>query len=164
MRTPVLTRRMRRRHRESGQATVEFALILFPLLILVVGIIQFGIGLNYWLDMQRLANQGARWAAVDNYPGCPRTGPKTPCNPTLQRYIACQPTSGALRPTVAISFPAAGSDNQGDPVLVTLAHDFDLVPILGVGNLVLRAKATMRLEQDASRFRAADTYGPGACP
>ena len=36
-----------RRHRqdpESGQAMVEFALILIPLLILVVGIIQFGIG------------------------------------------------------------------------------------------------------------------------
>ena len=33
---------------------VEFALILFPLLILVVGIIQFGIGLNYWLDLNRL--------------------------------------------------------------------------------------------------------------
>ena len=30
---------------------VEFALILVPLLILVVGIIQFGIGLNYWLDI-----------------------------------------------------------------------------------------------------------------
>ena len=41
----------RRQARESGQATVEFALILFPLLILVVGIIQFGIALNYWLDM-----------------------------------------------------------------------------------------------------------------
>ena len=37
----------------------------FPLLMIVVGIIQFGIGLNYWLDMQRIANQGARWAAVN---------------------------------------------------------------------------------------------------
>ena len=27
---------------------VEFALILIPLLVLVVGIIQFGIALNYW--------------------------------------------------------------------------------------------------------------------
>ena len=51
---------------------VEFALILFPLLLLVAGIIQFGIGLNYWLDMQRIANQGARWAAVNNWPpDCP---------------------------------------------------------------------------------------------
>ena len=52
---------------------VEFALILFPLLIIVVGIIQFGIGLNYWLDMNRIANQGARWAVVNAWPGCPRT-------------------------------------------------------------------------------------------
>ncbi len=50
-----------RRHRqdpESGQATIEFALILIPLLILVVGIIQFGIGLNYWLDMNRTREPG----------------------------------------------------------------------------------------------------------
>ena len=60
---------------------VEFALILIPLLILVVGILQFGIGLNYWLDMNRLSNQGARWAVVNSYPGCARTDP----NVTLMR-------------------------------------------------------------------------------
>ena len=43
-------RARRRKDRESGQAMVEFALILLPLLLLVAGIIQFGIGLNYWLD------------------------------------------------------------------------------------------------------------------
>ena len=62
------------RDRESGQATVEFALILVPLLIIVAGIIYFGIGLNYWLDMNKVANQGARWAAVNNWPPqCDRT-------------------------------------------------------------------------------------------
>ena len=65
MRTNDLTNSPCRHTRESGQATVEFALILFPLLLLVAGIIWFGIGLNYWLDMQRIANQGARWAAVE---------------------------------------------------------------------------------------------------
>ena len=49
---------------------VEFALILFPLLLIVAGIIQFGIALNYWLDMQRIANQGARWAAVELHAVC----------------------------------------------------------------------------------------------
>ena len=38
---------------------VEFALILFPLLLIVAGIIQFGIGLNYWLDMQRHREPGS---------------------------------------------------------------------------------------------------------
>ena len=38
------------RGRETGQATVEFALILFPLLTLVAGIIYFGIGLTAAID------------------------------------------------------------------------------------------------------------------
>ena len=100
-----------RRHQdpESGQAMVEFGLILFPLLLLVAGIIQFGIALNYWLDEQRLANQGARWAVVNSYPGCPSTAPNSlSCGTgiSLQRYIACQPVAGALKPTVTISFPS----------------------------------------------------------
>ena len=72
------------RDRESGQALVEFALILPLFLMIVVGIIQFGVGLNFWLDMQRIANQGARWAVVNEYPGCPRSGPTTPCATSLQ--------------------------------------------------------------------------------
>ena len=77
------------RNSESGQAMVEFALILVPLLILVVGIIQFGIGLNYWLDMNRVANQGARWADGG------LTGPRRACarDPSApsSSYIHCRP-------------------------------------------------------------------------
>ena len=62
------SRQGRRRDRESGQALVEFALILPLFIVLVVGIIQFGVGLNYWLDMQRIANQGARWGVVNQFP------------------------------------------------------------------------------------------------
>ena len=71
---PLDVSRVRSRaDRESGQAATEFALILIPLMIVVGGIIYFGIGLNYWLDMNRVANQGARWAAVNNWPPqCPR--------------------------------------------------------------------------------------------
>ena len=63
------SRQGRRRDRESGQALVEFALILPLFILLVVGIIQFGVGLNYWLDMQRIANQGARWGVVEQAAG-----------------------------------------------------------------------------------------------
>ena len=34
--------------------------------MIVVGVIQFGVALNFWLDMQRIANQGARWAVVNS--------------------------------------------------------------------------------------------------
>ena len=130
--------RRHRQDRESGQATVEFALILFPLLILVVGIIQFGIGLNYWLDMQRIANQGARWAAVNNWPRlCPRarrlnyTCNSTP--PTCAAALAerdpgncCSARRFTARlgttATVTICYPGETSATieVGDPVRVKL--------------------------------------------
>jgi len=148
----------RRRDRESGQAMVEFALILFPLLLLVGGIIYFGIALNYWLDEQRIANQGARWATVNNWPTCPRGS--TDCSAStkqLQTYLKDQALSTGLRDsvTVTICYPDDGVANtlpgdRGTPVKVRLASPFTFVPILGIGTITLGADATMRLEQDAS--------------
>jgi hypothetical protein len=155
----------RRQDRESGQAMVEFALILFPLLLLVAGIIQFGIGLNYWLDMQRIANQGARWAAVNNWPpDCPAGSTVGDCdgtpNPTLQTSLVNQALTQGLQDgvTVRICYPD-GEDAQGHPVRVRLGASFDLLPILGVGSLPLRADATMRLEQQPTHI-----IPNGACP
>ena len=141
---------------------VEFALILFPLLLIVAGIIQFGIGLNYWLDMQRIANQGARWAAVNC--GQSAITPPTfdPCDPSLEVTLRDQALTAGLQDGVCveISFPSEtttpppySGDNIGDPVMVRLSTDFDLLPILGVGALRLRADATMRLEQSPERLR-----------
>ena len=136
-----------RRKDESGQAMVEFALILFPLLIIVAGILQFGIGLNYWLDMQRISNQGARWAAVD----CGKT-PALVCNPTLETYLEQQALSKGNNPDVTICYGAktgspVGTAGVGDPITITLNQPFKLVPILGIGQINLRASTTMRLEQ-----------------
>ena len=44
---PTLIERLRR-DRESGQATTEFALVFIPLIMVVAGIIYFGIGLSEW--------------------------------------------------------------------------------------------------------------------
>jgi Flp pilus assembly protein TadG len=139
---------------------VEFALILFPLLLLVVGVIQFGIGLNYWLDMQRIANQGARWAAVNNWPpDCQRTATTCtntpPCDSvtrsstTLQNTLECQILTAGLQraATVEVCYPNAGNKDTGNPVKVRLEADFTFVPLLGIGTITLGADATMRLEQ-----------------
>jgi hypothetical protein len=155
-----------RQRAESGQAMVEFALILFPLLILVAGVIQFGIGLNFWLDQQRLANQGARWAVVNSWPGCARTE-TNPCNVTwptctgstparvaLQDYLRCQAVSRGLQDSVAVTlcYPDDGDaqTNFGDvgtPIRVRLQAPFTFVPIMNIGTIQLRGQATMRLEQ-----------------
>jgi hypothetical protein len=143
----------RKRDREAGQAMVEFALILFPLLIIVAGIIQFGIGLNYWLDMNRIANQGARWAAVN----CQRSGQTppsyNPCDPNLETTLRDQALTNGLQSAVCveISFPS-GASEVGDPVKVRLQTPFTFVPILNLGTIELGAEATMRMEQTPTEF------------
>ena len=138
-----------RRDPESGQAMVEFALILFPLLILVTGIIYFGIGLNYWLDMQRIANQGARWAVVNNWPpNCPRASTSCTGANSLQQTLEDQAIATGLRNTVSarVCFPA-GTTEPGDPVRVRLEAPYTFFWVRDRLSITLRADATMRLEQ-----------------
>jgi Flp pilus assembly protein TadG len=169
---------------ESGQAMVEFALILLPLLLLVAGIIQFGIGLNYWLDMNRIANQGARFAVVNAWPGCARTAAAGSCssstwncigtppsNTTLARYLHCQTVTRGLRgsATVSVCYPDDGdstNDGQtGSPVRVGVDAPFTFVPLLNLGTINLRARATMRLEQNTNPTQPlGHLSGVVACP
>jgi TadE-like protein len=155
------------RARESGQATVEFALIVLPLLLLVAGIIQFGIALNYWLDMQRIANQGARWAAVNNWPpDCPRGSTSCASPNTLQESLQRQMISQGLKTnpstSVQVCYPS-GTKLTGDPVRVQITSRFNLLPILGVGSLGLTAKATMRLEHTQDPTKGGLITGDVAC-
>ncbi|HEU4972337.1 MAG TPA: TadE/TadG family type IV pilus assembly protein [Gaiellaceae bacterium] len=159
------TRRLR--NSESGQATTEFALILLPLLIVVGGIIYFGIGLNYWLDMNRVANQGARWAAVNNWPAaCPRnpvpsdtsyacSSTAANCNAALalnskanlQQVLRCSTRNPSA--AVSICYPGVavlGTEDRGDPVKVKLTAPYKFWFVNSVG-ITLTATATARLEQ-----------------
>jgi Flp pilus assembly protein TadG len=167
--------RHKRHDSERGQAMVEFALILFPLLILVAGIIQLGVGLNFWLDANRIANQGARMAVVNHWPGCDRTvqgvcsvttwypgcSGAPPANTALTTYLHCQAVSQGLREgaQVSVCWPNDGDPNNngkaGSPVRVRVQTDFQFVPILEIGSITLRGDATMRLEQDATHVSAA---------
>ena len=130
---------------------VEFVLIAPLLFLLVGGIVQVALALNYWLDMQRLANQGARWAVVARYPlpnGSMCTTSTTPCNPSLPTTLQSEAQSDGLQPDVCISFPAGGASSVGAPVRIRLESDFTFVPILGIGTLKLGADAEMRIEQE----------------
>jgi hypothetical protein len=129
---------------------VEFVLIA-PLLFLVVGgIVQFALALNYWLDLQRIANQGARWAVVAQYPlpdgtMCTASSPCTDPEDSLQEILEKQAQSDALDPEVSICFPL--TDAVGNPVRVRVESPFTFVPILGIGEVTLGADAQMRIEQ-----------------
>jgi len=168
----VLTRSITPYDRECGQATTEFALILIPLLALVGGIIYFGIGLNYWLDMNRVANQGARWAAVNNWPPqCLRTDDPDPpykgsrCDQStatcaqalgatspfhtrarLQDVLRCQTRNPST--AVSICYPGVtlGNEDRGDAVRVKLTAPYKFWFVNSL-RITLTATATSRLEQ-----------------
>jgi len=149
------------RDRESGQATTEFALILIPMLIIVVGIIYFGIALNYWLDMQKIANQGARWAAVNCGQSASTPVTPNPCSPvagqTLQQTLRKQVVAGGEQAclSVQVAFPE-GTSEVGDPVQITLRRPFKVLPFVTASTLQLGAHATMRLEWKPTAYSSAD--------
>jgi Flp pilus assembly protein TadG len=143
---------------EQGVALVEFALVLPLLLLLLLGMLDFGRAFNYWIDGTHLANEGARWAVVNKNPGLG----------TLQEYIQQQADTPELRdggtasvPTpleVCVTFPS-GSANVGDPVHVTASFTFNWLPFIGdrigVTSTTVTGSATMRLEA------APTVYGTG---
>jgi hypothetical protein len=186
------SRRGRRRERESGQALVEFALIVPLFLMIVVGVIQFGVALNFWLDLQRLANQGARSAAVNCGSGSNQCGPT---GTLLEDFLDSRTTtnpdgqvvSGGNTPDlVEICYvppsqppPANWAPDAGDAVRVRIRENFNFFSALTfykdnhVFNIDLDAEATMRLEQKPtsaalpdrtlSANQALSTNTPPAC-
>jgi Flp pilus assembly protein TadG len=160
-----------------GTALAELALVLPLLLVLIMGMLDFGKAFNEWIDETHLANEGARLAAV----GYLAAGCTSSANPNV--CIAQQIQEGANiaelksgRPAspyadaqdearVCISYPTNPATNShgqvGDPVQVTVQTtyhwlnylvsqvDFAATPIVG--------KATMRLERRATTAAAGTT-------
>jgi Flp pilus assembly protein TadG len=142
---------------EDGAALVEFALVLPVLVLLLFSMLDFGKAFNYWIDETHLANEGARWAAVNKNPG----------GSSLQQYIQSQATTPELRnggtasvpnpAEVCISFPN-GTANVGDPVRVSVSVNYNWLPFIGnqtgVAQASLTASSTMRLEALPSNYSA----------
>jgi Flp pilus assembly protein TadG len=159
---------------ERGQALTEFALVLPLLLLLMLGLIDFGKAINYWIDETHLANEGARWAAVNNNPG-------SGSGLTLQQYILGQVDTAELRgqvqgtqqtahpANVKICFYKASDGSSvttgsvGDTVEVLVTYDYNWMHFLtssaGIGpTTTITGKSAMRLE-------VPPTYsGDSGCP
>jgi Flp pilus assembly protein TadG len=148
-------RRDAMRARERGQALVEFALVVPLFLILVLGIIQFGIGLNFWLDLNRLANQGARWAVVNCNPAS--TGI---CDPDLETAIEQDRTSGGNPVNANVCYET--TPTVGQALTVHVSSQFRFRQLLNLPGITLRARATMRIEQTPTRTQLTSVLEP--CP
>ena len=148
---------------EAGVAIVEFALILPLLLGLIFFMIDFGKGVNYWIDETHLASEGARLAAVNKAPGG-----------SLESHLRAQADTEELRMggtssvpdpvDVSICFPD-GTSNVGDAVQVTVSVNYNWMPFVAdfldkpeLTTTTIRDSATMRLEAKPTNY----TGGP--CP
>jgi len=127
-----------RRHRiiksEKGASAVEFALILPILIMLVFGIVEFGIAFNNYITITHAAREGARIAAVDLN------------NPDLKKIIIERAFPVQITETdIVINTP--DGTNIGDPVEVEITYNISItIPLVGSWDIPLKNKAIMRLE------------------
>jgi Flp pilus assembly protein TadG len=142
------------RNRESGVALVEFALVLPLLLLIILGIFDFGRAFNYFNDMQQMANEGARYAVVNQRPG----GGSSLQDDIRHQASTAELLNGSTSVTqpakVCISFPNGAT--VGNPVTVNVSAKYNWMPFLGLGitSTTISASATMRLERVPSIYSA----------
>ena len=138
---------------ERGVALAEFALVLPLLMLLLLGMVDFGKAFTMWIDETHLANQAARYAAVNS-------APTAGCNGCLESDIEDQADTQELKDTidVTITFPD-GKACKGDAVKVDVTGKSQFFAFLtgfvpgldGAGKKTLTASATMRIEKDYSQ-------------
>ncbi|WP_243124594.1 TadE family protein [Clostridium sp. AWRP] len=123
---------------EKGQALVEFAMILPILLLLVMGIVQFGMVINSYLTIENASREGARAGIIGS------------TDEEIRYLIAA--TSPNLDPknlTVTIT-PDESSRRSGDSLIVKVTYKYNLtVPIISslFNNVIeLNGQTTMRVE------------------
>jgi hypothetical protein len=132
-RTTVRTFRHRLRG-EGGQAAVEFALVLPLLLLVLFAIVEFSRAYNAFNDLNQMAADGARFAAVGRYPG------------DSQLRTAEADTNVTRTATLSLSY-SGGTCVVGGSVTVAAAAPVTVTAILDVGTLNLNGTATMRIER-----------------
>jgi Flp pilus assembly protein TadG len=122
---------------ESGQAIVEFALVMLVLLPVIFFFVAGGKAIYDYIQFTHFANEGARLAAVNE--------PFT--SGTLKTNLCNQIGNTPSPTTISISYPNGTPPNVGDPVQVTVSMPFQWFPFIKSPNFTITATDTMRLEQ-----------------
>jgi Flp pilus assembly protein TadG len=86
----ALGRKSREGHSKSGQALVEFALILPILLVLVGGIIQYGVVFATKHSLIQVARDAGRWAATQDFDPCSSAALAAPPQPLTEADAIAQ--------------------------------------------------------------------------
>lgn len=117
-----------------GQSLVEFSLVLPVLLIMVFGIIDFGLGLRSYISLTNATREGARFAAVGN----PAGSFPSQCDGTTTTTVigrTCVAVEGLNRSnitSVTVTYP----DGQGPGNSVIVSADYTYQYITPLGDII----------------------------
>lgn len=119
---------------ENGQSTVEFALVLPVVLILILGLLQVAVLARDQIMVMGAAREGVREAIVTPDQG------------------AINSAARSAAPGLNLDVKVTRGTERGDPAKVNVSAPPAKLPIVGeiVGNLNLKASATMRMEKSDS--------------
>jgi Flp pilus assembly protein TadG len=147
---------------ESGQALVEFALVIPILLLVMLAVLHFGKAINYWNDATHITAEGARYAAVNRKPN--------PGNAqSLQAQLLAQADSTELKSGGSDSIPTAaqvcveypnGTSAIGDPVRVRMRFTYHWMGFISgflpskVSSTTIESTSVMRLETPPTNYSA----------
>jgi Flp pilus assembly protein TadG len=127
-----------RLQRANGQAFVEFALVLPVLVMLLMGILQFGLAFHNYLSITDATRVGARAAAVKR-----TAGACTAATTAIQNTVSAKQWS-TISSRITCTTPD-GTDT-GDPVKLTVTYPYSIgLPGFSASG-DLTASATERLE------------------
>lgn len=130
---------MRRFRSDSGAAAVEFALVVPVLVLLVLGIVEFGRVYNIQNSLSAAAREGVRVMAISQDAAAARAAARRAglFDPAVTDAQICIST-GASGACSATSCPAGGS------VTLTIRYPVDYATGLFPGDLTLTGKGVMR--------------------
>lgn len=134
------------RRREEAQSLAEFALIMPIFLILVFGIIDFGMGLRAYITVAQATREGARYGIVGNQAGTFVSGGTGDCNGSTTTSIVgkvCSTMNGlklSNLQSVTTKCPTTGTTppcNPGDPLQVTASYQYHYItPVKALVNVL----------------------------
>ncbi|MCB0879180.1 MAG: pilus assembly protein [Thermoleophilia bacterium] len=124
-------------HDEHGQATVEFAMILPILCVLLFAVIEFGMAFWNYQQVSAAASEGARRASVSRTYG-----------DREQRVVDAVKDNSPQLDAGNLTVTTATTWTPGDPVTVTVKYPQDIT-VMGVTffSSTLDVSRTMRVEQ-----------------
>ncbi len=116
--TPLRAASRARAGRDSGAATVEFALLLVPLLLILFGIVDFGRAYNMQISMTQAAREGVRVLVIE----------KDPAAATARTQQAAFPVTGMSVSTAGCPTTVTTTT---PPARVTVTRTYDYITPLG---------------------------------